>query len=53
LDHVSKLAEYANPKYARIEHTGADGEAIKVQLEGDALTAALKEKAAKLGIKID
>jgi hypothetical protein len=31
LDLMSKLAEYAAPKLARVEHTGADGGAIQVQ----------------------
>lgn len=29
LDYVLKFAEYAYPKYARVEHTGKDGGAIE------------------------
>jgi hypothetical protein len=32
LDHVHKLAEYAQPKLARTEVTGKDGGAISVQI---------------------
>jgi hypothetical protein len=35
LDLLAKLAEYASPKLARTEHTGADGDAIKQEWRVD------------------
>jgi hypothetical protein len=51
LDHVSKLAEYANPKLARQELVGADGKDLIPKLEGDALDAAIASRLESLKAK--
>ena len=49
-DCFQSVIEYHIPKLARTEHTGMDGDNIKVSLAGEDLDNAIAEKMKQLGL---